>query len=125
MLVLILRSAQAEDVPQSPARVRASRRVRTATACPHASEAGPPIRATASAPFAHPSRGKRADEEQKPDQSGEDRQYADAAHDGGLARAQPQPVVAVIRVARANADNERKMNAACVLDQHNHDPGLV
>jgi len=53
--------------------------------------------APASAPFAHPSRGECADEEQKPDQSGEDRQDADAAHPGRLARAQLAVAEPVLR----------------------------
>src|SRR5262249_3465709 len=51
-------------------------------------------------PFAHPGRGEAADEEQKPDESSEYRQHADAAHHACLAHAHPDPVVAFEVVAR-------------------------
>jgi hypothetical protein len=43
----------------------------------------------ASAAFAHPHGGEAAEQKQKTDQSGEDRQHPDAADHGRLARAQP------------------------------------
>src|SRR6266496_4175102 len=70
------------------------------------------------AAFAHPRGGESADEEQQPDQSGEYRQHADAAHHARLARAQSQPVVTVVGVARAHRDDARQMNAAAALDPY-------
>src|SRR5262249_60784301 len=49
-----------------------------------------------SAAFAHPGGGEAADQEQEPDQTREHRQHADAAHHARLARAQSEPIVAVV-----------------------------
>src|SRR5262249_10875507 len=57
--------------------------------------AAPVRRCRSSAAFAHPGRGEAADEEQEPDQAGEHRQHADAAHDARFAHPQPDPVVAL------------------------------
>src|SRR5262249_18551238 len=70
------------------------------------------------AAFAHPSRGQAADEEQEPDQPAEQRQHADAAHHARFAHPQSQPVVALVGVARAHADDPRYVHAAAVFDPH-------
>src|SRR6266536_1306416 len=82
-------------------------------------------RAAASAAFAHPGGGESAYEEQQPDQSGEYRQHTDAAYHARLARAQPQPVVTVVGVARAHRDDARQMNAAAALDPYDVAPGRI
>src|SRR6516162_10997851 len=54
-----------------------------------------------SAAFAHPGGGETSDQQQEPDQAGKHRQHADAAHHARLARAQSEPIVTVVGLARA------------------------
>jgi hypothetical protein len=58
--------------------------------------------AAPSPPLAQPDPRESADQQQQPEQAGEHRQHADAAHDAGVAHLHPDPVVAVKRVARAH-----------------------
>ena len=61
----------------------------------------------------------------RPIRPGEHRQHADAAHDARLAHLQSDPVVAVVGVARAHADDARQMHAGAVLDPHRVAAGRV
>ena len=72
-----------------------------------------------SAAFAHPGGGKATDKQKEPDQTGKNRQHADASHHACLADAQTQPVVALEGIARTNGENAGEVDGAAILHSHN------